>query len=35
MPEDHIVVAPIIIGYPKNIPNPPERMEPQILKIVS
>jgi len=35
LPEDHKIVAPIIVGYPKNIPNLPERMEPQILKIVS
>ena len=35
MPEDHKIVAPIIIGYPKSIPDAPERMEPQILKIVS
>ena len=35
MPKDHKIVAPIIIGYPKGIPSPPERMEPQILKIVS
>jgi nitroreductase len=35
MPEDHIIVAPIIIGYPKVIPSSPERLEPQILKIVS
>jgi len=35
MPEDHKIVAPLIIGYPKSIPSPPERNEPQILKIVS
>lgn len=35
MPGDCEIVAPIIVGYPKSIPNPPERMEPQILKIVS
>jgi nitroreductase len=35
MPQDHKIVAPLIVGYPKSIPNPPERMEPQILKIVS
>jgi nitroreductase len=35
MPEDHKIVAPIIIGYPKNIPDEAERMEPQILKILS
>ena len=32
MPEDCEIVAPIIVGYPKNIPDVPERMEPQILK---
>jgi nitroreductase len=35
LPEDHKIVAPIIVGYPKNIPNLPERLEPQVLKIVS
>ncbi|MFC1814513.1 nitroreductase family protein [Thermodesulfobacteriota bacterium] len=35
MPDDCQIVAPIIIGYPKDIPEPTERMEPQILKIVS
>jgi nitroreductase len=35
MPEDHKIVAPLILGYPKSIPSLPERLEPQILKIVS
>ena len=35
LPEDHAIVAPLIIGYPKNIPNIPERIDPQILKILS
>jgi len=35
MPDDCQIVAPIIIGYPKAIPGPAERMEPRILKIVS
>ena len=35
MPEDCKIVAPIIVGYPKNIPDVPERMEPQILKTVT
>jgi len=35
MPRDHEFVAPIIVGYPKGIPNPSERIEPQILKVVS
>jgi nitroreductase len=35
LPEDHKIVAPIILGYPKNIPDASERMEPQILKILS
>ena len=34
LPEDHVIVAPIIIGYPKGIPDAPKRMEPQILKAV-
>jgi nitroreductase len=35
MPDDFQIVAPIIVRYPRNIPEPRERMEPQILKIVS
>ena len=32
---DHKIVAPLILGYPKRIPNPPRRLEPQILKVIS
>jgi hypothetical protein len=35
MSEDCQIVAPIVLGYPKSIPNAPERSEPQVLKIVS
>jgi nitroreductase len=35
MPEGDQIVAPVIIGYPKDIPGLPERMGPQVLKIVS
>jgi nitroreductase len=36
LPEDHVIVAPIVVGYPKSIiPNVPERSKPQILKILS
>ena len=34
VPEDCEIVAPIIVGYPKSIPEPPERKEPKILKII-
>ncbi|MBW1741968.1 MAG: nitroreductase family protein [Deltaproteobacteria bacterium] len=34
IPEDCRIVAPIILGYPKNVPAPPRRNEPQILKVV-
>jgi nitroreductase len=34
MPEDYRIVAPIIIGYPRTIPDTPERMDPHILKTV-
>jgi len=35
LPGDHDIVAPIAVGYPKSIPEVPERAEPQILKILS
>lgn len=35
MPESDLIVAPIVIGYPKDIPDVPDRMGPQVLKIVS
>lgn len=35
MPEGDQIVAPIVIGYPKDIPDVPERMGPQVLKFVS
>jgi nitroreductase len=34
MPEDDQIIAPIIIGYPKDIPVVPDRMGPQVLNIV-
>ena len=35
IPDDGLVVAPVIIGYPKEIPVAPGRHSPQILKIIS
>lgn len=35
MPEEDQIVAPVIMGYPKGIPDVPDRMGPQVLKIVS
>jgi nitroreductase len=35
IPEDCQIVAPIIVGYPRGVPTPRDRNEPQILKIVS
>ena len=35
MPEDYQIIAPIIVGYPVNVPEKPNRNEPQILKIVT
>ncbi len=34
MPADHNIVAPLILGYPKGIPDQPVRIEPEILNIV-
>jgi nitroreductase len=35
LPEDYQIIAPLVIGYPKAIPAPLERKEPQILKIIT
>ena len=35
MPGTHKIVAPIILGHPKGIPAIPERMAPDIVKIVT
>ena len=34
MPEDYQIIAPIIVGYPRSVPEKPMRNEPQILKII-
>jgi nitroreductase len=33
--EDIMIVAPVIIGYPVNVPPPPKREEPVILKVIN
>jgi nitroreductase len=35
MPEGYSIVAPVIIGYPKQIPDVRKRENPQILKVIS
>ncbi len=35
LPESDRIVAPVIIGYPKEIPGVPDRMGPEILKIIT
>ena len=35
LPEGYRIWAPIIVGYPKNIPPMPDRKEAEILKIIS
>ena len=35
MPEGDQIVAPVVIGYPKDIPDVPDRMGPQVSKIVT
>ena len=35
MPGDYQIVAPVVLGYPKGIPDVPARVEPQILSVVS
>ena len=34
IPENHTIVAPIIIGYPEVVPSIPKRKEAQILKAI-
>jgi nitroreductase len=34
VPENHTIVAPIIIGYPATVPAPPKRKTATILKII-
>jgi len=35
IPENYRIVAPIIIGYPKQVPSMPARKEPKFLTIIS
>ena len=35
VPENYRITAPIVMGYPKNIPAMPERKEPKIIKVIS
>jgi hypothetical protein len=35
MPEGYRIYAPIVVGYPKAIPDMPERKEADIIKIIS
>jgi nitroreductase len=35
IPEDCRIVAPVILGYPSAIPDPPQRKDPGILKVIS
>ena len=34
IPDDHQIVAPVIVGYPREIPAASDRMEPKILKTI-
>jgi nitroreductase len=35
LPEDWRIIAPIIVGYPKTIPDPRDRTEPRLIKVIS
>jgi nitroreductase len=34
IPENCRIIAPIIVGYPKSVPAPPPRNEPQVLNVL-
>jgi len=34
MPKDYEIVAPVVLGYPRSIPEVPQRNDPKILRIV-
>ena len=35
MPKDYRIVAPVVVGYPKNVPGRPEARKAKILKVIS
>ncbi|MEE8400405.1 MAG: nitroreductase family protein [Desulfobacterales bacterium] len=35
IPENYAIVAPIIIGYPKQVPEMPPRKDPKLIKVIS
>jgi len=35
MPKDYRIVAPVVVGYPKNVPGKPDGREAKILKVIS
>jgi nitroreductase len=35
IPENYRIVAPIIIGYPKQVPSMPPRKEPKFLRVIT
>ncbi len=34
LPEDHVIVATLVLGYPVRVPGRPPRNEPSILKVI-
>lgn len=34
MPKDYRIVAPVVVGYPKNVPGKPDGREAKILKVI-
>lgn len=35
VPEGYRIIAPLVLGYPRSIPDPPKREAPKILRILS